>query len=958
MFVFVQERVRQHNGDVKAPWLLKQAVETVIFLTPESGTRHLGWCGVPMMAHIMAFQAIFRTAPTDEVIPFLEHRAMYVREAVRMTLSKRGDSVLPAIERAREKGSARIKLELIPYDNAEVMDEKRVEWLNEIIENRKFKVFQTDGIHISRIRNKYKPKHVDDYPIDIVKFYLKMMETDFIPDKIYAIECLGRLGEGAAKAVPALIKILKEEADKDPHYPGGSISRFGEEYSLHDVVITALGNIGPPASEAIPLLEAKLPDSNYSDQINIRTSLYLIGSNKKEHLAFLMNELNTQSSTENLNLIMRHITRIGQSASGAMPRLIDLAKTGELQLRRTAIWAIRSVEDSDTTAKKLLIEGMEHEDPRYREETVSILTSMRRDPEIKAVLFNALDDIDPNVKYAALKDLYSYGREREAILPAIIEVINAVPRAVHAQDAADMLRNFPDSDFSDALPGLLNLLVDNQDHKIKSNIKLILSTGCSHDDIVKKLMETASSEDKEIRISAIETLGNLKSKAVDSLPTLYKAYQSHDRNINRSAQTAIRSIVRSIDFNTAVSPNILISILDSLDDVLMKKAINKAIHDGADIENIARKLGKIARYKSFIIGNEAMKILETLGDKAVVALPALASMLDGKQHYQSNISVRKILESVTSESDVSPDDILPVLFTKDRKTSLSAAKAIIGMNGDYDSVVKKLTVVTKIGSRDQIKTAIKVMGDLGGGAGSALPLLKEFAKSDDSMFYYDARRAIARIMKSEQAIEGISIEGMLGVLEVGTDRNKIAAANKIIESTGKFEVVINRLGELAVSDDEKLAEHAMWALGDLETHQSEALLKLHEIHKLDFNNRRHFAGYQTKTMLQRVTPESDISVDVILKVIESPNQEVVRHGSEAVIILTGDYDRLVTRLIELLDNDNDFVRANACFVLARLKGHASDALPKLNTLENTDNEGFNLSLKYAKDEINRANRKK
>ncbi len=933
-FIFVQDSIRVYHGDVKAPWLLKQAVELVIRLNPEAGTRHTGWCGTPEMMHIMSFETAFATARTEDVIPFLEHRSMYVRQAVQSTLQKRGDAALPAIKRAQKNGSARIKLELIPYDNSEVMDEKRVEWLNEIIENDKLKVFMTDSAYISKMIHKHVQENPGfdrtefEYPIDIVEFYLKMMETDFIPDKIYAISCLGQLGEGAAEAVPVLIKILKEE-DYTSDSPGGSISRerFDSGYSLHRTVITALGNIGPASSEAIPLLEKKLPISDYPDQINIRTSLYLIGSKKEEHLAYLLNELNSQSFPEILNIIMSHLSRIGAAASGAMPKLIELAKDGELQIRRMAIWTIRRIEDSDETAKLILFEGLKHEDAKYREETVSIMESMCRDPEIKAALFKTLEDNDPDVKYAAIKALYSYGREKEAILPAIIEVINTVPRAAHAQDAADMLRYFPNEDVSDALPGLLNLLEQNQDYKIKTNIKTILSIGGTHDDIVKKLMEFVSSEDKETCISAIEMLGELRSKSVDSLPTLYKAFQSHDNRTKRSAQKAINAIVQSLDFDTNVSPDILISLLDSLDSNLMRKVINITMQDNANARKVALELGQVARNKSFIIGNEAMKILETLGDKAVPALPALASMLDGKQKHQVNITVRKILESVTSESDVSPEDILPVLFTKTHKTSLAGAKAIITLTRDYDLVVKELIKITKIGSRYQIRAAIKVMGDLGGGASAALPLLNKFYKSDDSVISNEAKRTIAKIIESGK------------------------------KSADEYQMMINSLGKLALDDDEKLAEHAMWALGDMETHQSEALLKLHELHKLDFNNRRHFAGYQSKTMLQRVTPESDISVDVILKVIESPNQEVVRHGSEAVITLTGDYDRLVTRLIELLDNDNDYVRANVCHVLARLKGHASDALPKLNTLENTDCEGFNLNLKYAKDEINKANRK-
>ncbi|MCD6217848.1 HEAT repeat domain-containing protein [bacterium] len=539
-FIYVQEGIRQYNGDVKAPWLLKQAVEIVLLATPES-TNHLNHFQLNKSPRHKHLHCIFQNTSTKTVIPFLSHRCVDVRLATHSVLNKRREDAMPVIKQAYERGSARIKLELSNYvaepqpfkdricrDNPQASIQDQMELLQQIIENRKLRIFQSDSQYIRRFRDKYRHDHSSDelididYPVDIVKFYLKMMNTNIMYEKAYAVGQLGLLGDRSVDAVPALISVLKRK-DINRDVPGSSISR-NKNYSLHDTVITALGNIGPSATDAIPILEKKLLNSNHFDEINIRSSLYMIDNEKKEHLAFLIKELNSQLPDYNSFFIMNRLNRIGSSAYEAIPRLIELAKNDDELIRQDAREAIQSIEGSNEALISIFGEMLNNKNPRYREKAIEEMTRYCDYPEIKSMLFESLDDIDPDVKYLAVRRIFANEPENELILPALIEIINADQPATKAQNAIDMLRNFPNSDSSDALPGLYKLLNRNSNMNITGIAEMILTLGGDYDVVVKRLLEVLIQADRTRRIPIINMLGKLKPVPDKSLPVLHQIY--------------------------------------------------------------------------------------------------------------------------------------------------------------------------------------------------------------------------------------------------------------------------------------------------------------------------------------------------------------------------------------------------------------------------------------------------
>jgi HEAT repeat protein len=957
-FVFAREEIKQMNGDVKAPLLLKEAVEAVILANPEAGNRHLGWCGTPGAGYMYSFMMIFKTARTEDVIPFLEHRALYVRQAVHTILRERGIKAMPAIRRAYKNGSARIKIELLSYVDPKASDELKIQLLNELINDKKLKVFTDDSHFLPQSYRSCmtRPKSADDFPIDIVKFYLRMMETDFAPDKVEAIESLSRLGKLAAPVVPTLIEILKSE-DNDLEYGGVYMMGFAdvEGETFHSVVIRALGDIGPASAEAIPLIIQNTDTSKYYQNLNSVTSLYLIGHEKEKNLNFLINELNTQSDEKKLGAIFLNLGRLEINRELVLPRVTDLAKTGNERVRRSAIFYLRASDETTKIANKIILEGLKNKDKEYRLSTIELIPSFLSDPEIKEAMHEVLKDKDPEIKWAACKQLSSYDREKESLIPVIIDVINTDSTGVFAQDALDYLRGFKDVDLKPAIPGILNLIANGQDFETESNIKFLVEIGGTYDQAVNKLIESAKGDDEKISIAAMEQLAKLKKTAIVTLSQLHEIYLKRKDHVQQSAKKTINDIVESSDINSDIPSKTLVDLMDCLDYSNLDKLV-VVLPKKNDVDSkMIKQIGAVTLNADSWNIEASMKILEAFGDKSLPAIPGVVRVFNTKFNYQAKETLKTVLQAVNEKTKGSVEDILPALTTKEAKTSQYAADAAFKLSGNHDAVVKKLIEVTSNGNRDQVRAAIETLGYIGNDAQPALDVLNKLAKSSDSLIASDSRRAVGNITKSLKNSDNVSLETLLKTLEVGTDRDRTAAANSIINATGEYQAVINRLGKLAQGKNKEENELAMWALGGLKTHQSEAILKLYEIHTKDLNDGNDFAGYQIKAMLQHYTPESGITKEVCLKVMESTTQEVIKYASEAYIKITNDWDGLVDRMIELLGSKNENIRSNACWILAVNAKHAKKALPVLEKMKASGMENKYNSLKYAIDEINRAN---
>jgi HEAT repeat protein len=178
-------------------------------------------------------------------------------------------------------------------------------------------------------------------------------------------EILGRIGEGAKEAVPALLEHVNDE---DPQ--------------VQAEVLFALGCIGgPEAKGAIDAAIAVLQDENERVRVS---GMYLLG-------------------------------KLGPDAAAAAPELKKILKSDDPKSPRACMWALVRIEpDNEEVAKlavPMMISGLEDEDAFVRIEaarTLELIGPAAKEA-IPALKKLEQDDPDPEVREAAVDAIQSIG---------------------------------------------------------------------------------------------------------------------------------------------------------------------------------------------------------------------------------------------------------------------------------------------------------------------------------------------------------------------------------------------------------------------------------------------------------------------------------------------------------------------------------------------------------------------
>jgi HEAT repeat protein len=168
--------------------------------------------------------------------------------------------------------------------------------------------------------------------------------------RVRAAEALGWIGEGAKAAVPALLRVVKEERSTshsrslpDVRLPAagalGSIGdarpdvvaalaeltkdrwvqTYGNEY---DDVAYALGRLGPEAKAAVPVLVEQLQDKNHRWRAYVLRALQGIGPGAGAAVPALIRVLEDEKESMDMRVnAALTLSRIGAAAKEAIPAL-------------------------------------------------------------------------------------------------------------------------------------------------------------------------------------------------------------------------------------------------------------------------------------------------------------------------------------------------------------------------------------------------------------------------------------------------------------------------------------------------------------------------------------------------------------------------------------------------------------------------------------------------------------
>jgi HEAT repeat protein len=246
-------------------------------------------------------------------------------------------------------------------------------------------------------------------------------ETESQRHRWAAIRTLGRFEHRAGEVVPVLLEIIK--VDDDRH--------------IRAAAARALGEIGPAARDAVPVLIERLREGSQSAAIGLGGS----GPDAAAGVPALIEALASSSSRWVRSSAAEALGRMGRKAGAAVPILQEALRDKDRLIRSTAAEALGGIGTAAAPAAPDLIELLRDEDVIVREHAADALG--RIEPDARSAvpaLVDALADEYGQVREAALRALGRLGPAARAAVPALERFLQDHRGAAERSRAEEALR--------------------------------------------------------------------------------------------------------------------------------------------------------------------------------------------------------------------------------------------------------------------------------------------------------------------------------------------------------------------------------------------------------------------------------------------------------------------------------------------------------------------------------------
>jgi HEAT repeat protein len=233
------------------------------------------------------------------------------------------------------------------------------------------------------------------------------------------------LGPTAKPAVPALTAVYKETlgrkeatALQTEQLPG----QISEELRIQIEVIRALGDIGPGAQEAQPLIMAALKDANPLLRVNAALALWRVGGPAKDAVSVLTDIAGAPSDNDIIRTrgyAAQCLGLIGPAAATAAPTLAKLMRIPAAPEGEVAEFVAGRIEARTSAAIALL-----HIGRGYEKEAVDFLHSVLKDDSINAgtaQLWSAQALFERGEREPGLTCLARLARSKYSVDPVVID---------------------------------------------------------------------------------------------------------------------------------------------------------------------------------------------------------------------------------------------------------------------------------------------------------------------------------------------------------------------------------------------------------------------------------------------------------------------------------------------------------------------------------------------------------
>jgi HEAT repeat protein len=531
----------------------------------------------------------------------------------------------------------------------------------------------------------------------------------------FPARALGEIGSGAKAAVPALRQALKQKNAALRAAAAQALWRISRDRQVIEVLldvlghwdggaqqtaIRTLGEIGPAAKAALPLLLPRMKDED-------RRTRHLVA--------------------EALEKIEPGVLR---RSAAAWARDLQKADTA---VRRNAALALGTLfEEEETPA---LVGALKDTEAVVRHEAAFALVARQQHlRSAGAVLTAALKDT--RVRGRALKALRQVGSEGAAAVPALADVLGEAGGR-DRRDAAALLGTFGPK----ALPAVLALVETLQDRDARTRATAADALGAigpKAKDAVPALLGLLRDEEDFVRRMALRALGRLGPEAQATLPALKTALK------DRSTSTALVAALAlwRVDRGNKAALAMLSQGMNSDDCQLAADALVKIGPEAVPV------LLNAFKSKRPLARAHAADALARIGPRARAAVPALTEALKDPDTCTEATVALGHLGAAAREAVPALRRVLKVPEGRNR---VAAAVALWRIEGRGETAFPILKAALKDTDEFVRGGAAEAVAEVGPGATWGVPALIEALKDPNPYVRDCAALALYRLGPSAKA---------------------------------------------------------------------------------------------------------------------------------------------------------------------------------------------------------------
>ena len=328
-----------------------------------------------------------------------------------------------------------------------------------------------------------------------------------------------------------------------------------------------------------------------------------------------------------------------------------------------------------------------------------------------------------------IRALGQLGRQSEAVVPMLVELLDDQNRGVRAKAALTLAEIGPQA--KAAVPALLETLKRDPDSFIAVSLRRLDPDA---DTVVPTLVEMLRNENPEVRIAAANVLAEFGPQAKAAAPALSNMRNDKDERVRAYTAVALWKIDQQVPAVSVLTEQLKVNDLQ-----MCRFAARMLSEIGPQAEKAVPALIQVMRKRSEpkdemekmrqqrLLNNVRPIAAEALAKIGPAAVPLLIDALSDEDQGVRRF-VAGALATIGPDAKAALPQLTKLLESENPNLRTEAACAVWRIAKQKEPTVSVLIDVVKQGKYDSNVYAARALGEIGADAEAAIPVLIEIVK--------------------------------------------------------------------------------------------------------------------------------------------------------------------------------------------------------------------------------------